>query len=145
MGGQDIHFNEDHIMAGKKFCNKIWNSTRFALGFNPQIKGKLTKIDKQILKEFKKVKKNANKNIEQYKFGHALHGIYDFFWHEFCDVYIEKIKNSPTKENKKILVFILTESLKLLHPFMPFITEEIWSMLPIKGKKLLIIEQWPKT
>ncbi len=145
MGGQDIHFNEDHIMAGKKFCNKIWNSTRFALGFNPQIKGGLTKIDKQILKEFEKVKKTADKNIGQYKFGHALREIYDFFWHEFCDVYIEEIKKSPTKENKKILVFILTESLKLLHPFMPFITEEIWSMLPIKSKNLLIIEQWPKT
>jgi valyl-tRNA synthetase len=145
MGGQDIHFNEDHITAGKKFCNKIWNSTRFALGFNPQIKGKLTKIDKKILKEFKKVKKTANKNIEQYKFGHALREIYDFFWHKFCDVYIEEIKKSPTKENKKILVFILTESLKLLHPFMPFITEEIWEMLPAKKKKLLIIEQWPKT
>ncbi len=145
MGGQDIHFSEEHCMAGKKFCNKIWNSTRFALGFSPQIKGKLTKIDKQILKEFEKIKKTANKNIEQYKFGHALREIYDFFWHEFCDVYIEEIKKLPTKENKKILVFILTESLKLLHPFMPFITEEIWSMLPIKGKKLLIIEQWPKT
>ncbi|MFA4890552.1 MAG: valine--tRNA ligase [Candidatus Paceibacterota bacterium] len=146
MGGQDIHFNEDHIMAGKKFCNKIWNATRFILSFDAQNKANPptggTKADKQIIKEFEKVKKSANKNIEQYKFGHALHEIYEFFWHSFCDIYIEKVKKTNSEESKKILTRILRESLILLHPFMPFITEEIWSTLPEKNKNLLIVEKW---
>ena len=143
MGGQDIHFSEDAIMAGKKFCNKIWNAARFFLEFNHQIKGKSTKTDKKILKEFEKIKKSVNKNIEQYKFGHALHEIYEFFWHSFCDIYIEKTKKTNSEENKKVLKKILNESLIILHPFMPFITEEIWSFLPGR-KNLLIVEKWPK-
>jgi valyl-tRNA synthetase len=113
------------------------------LEFNPQIKGKSTKTDKKILKEFEKIKKSVNKNIEQYKFGHALHEIYEFFWHSFCDIYIEKTKKTNSEENKKVLKKILNESLIILHPFMPFITEEIWSFLPGR-KNLLIVEKWPK-
>lgn len=141
MGDQDIHFNEDHMMAGKKFCNKIWNATRFILSFDSKTKEKQTKVDKQILKEFGKLKKSANKNIEQYKFGHALHEIYEFFWHSFCDIYIEEVKKTNSEENKKALKRVLRESLIILHPFMPFITEEIWSMMP-ENKNLLIIEKW---
>lgn len=148
MGNQDIHFNENHILAGKKFCNKIWNSARFVLSFSPTTKEKQTKADKNILKEFEKVKKSADKNIEQYKFGHALHEIYEFFWHKFCDVYIEEAKKTNSEENKKILIQIMKEILILLHPFMPFITEEIWSIMPENppsgGKNLLIIEKWNK-
>ena len=142
MGDQDIHFNEDHIMAGKKFCNKIWNAARFVFSFEAQNKTKETKADKQILKEFEKIKKSVNKNIEQYKFGHALHEIYEFFWHSFCDVYIEEAKKKNLEENKKILEQILRETIILLHPFMPFITEEIWSTFPEKNKNLLIVEKW---
>lgn len=142
MGGQDIHFNEDHIMAGKKFCNKLWNAARFVLSFEPATKGKQTKSDKKILKEFEKIKKSANKNIEQYKLGHALHEIYEFFWHSLCDIYIEEAKKTNSEENKKTLMCVLRESLILLHPFMPFITEEIWSMLTEKSKNLLIVEKW---
>lgn len=142
MGGQDIHFNEDHIMAGKKFCNKLWNATRFVLSFEPATKEKQTKSDEKILKEFEKLKKSANKNIEQYEFGHALHEIYEFFWHSFCDIYIEEAKKTNSDENKKTLMRVLRESLILLHPFMPFITEEIWSMLTEKSKNLLIVEKW---
>jgi valyl-tRNA synthetase len=141
MGDQDIHFNEDHIMAGKKFCNKIWNSARFVFSFETKSKEKENKLDKKILKEFKKIKKSVNKNIEQYKFGHALHEIYDFFWHSLCDVYIEEAKKTNSEENKKILAQILRETIILLHPFMPFITEEIWSMMP-ENKNLLIVEKW---
>ena len=141
MGDQDIHFNEDHVMAGKKFCNKIWNATRFVFSFEAKSKEKENKLDKQILKDFEKVKKSANKNIEQYKFGHALHEIYEFFWHSFCDIYIEEVKKTNSANNKKILNQVLRESLILLHPFMPFITEEIWSVMP-ENKNLLIIEKW---
>lgn len=157
MGGQDIHWTEEHIMAGKKFCNKMWNATRFVLEQNEklnlksqnsklQIKNKnLSNSDKKILSEFEKLKKSVDKKIEQYKFGHALHEIYEFYWHSFCDKYIEETKKANSAENKKILLKILKESLIILHPFMPFVTEEIWSMMPtdLRYQNLLIIEKWP--
>ncbi len=138
MGGQDMHFSEEHCLAGKKFCNKIWNASRFVLaqsGNSKQIK------NSKILKDFEKVKKSVNKNIEQYKFGQALREIYDFFWHDFCDIYIEESKKNESGQNKETLFFVLEQSLKLLHPFMPFITEEIWGIIN-SDKKLLIIEKW---
>jgi valyl-tRNA synthetase len=149
MGGQDIHFSEDHIVAGKKFCNKIWNATRFVLerSAKEDINGKkLSKEDKKILRELDKVKKTVNKNIDEYKFGHAIRALHEFFWHEFCDKYIEYAKEQKNKNTDAILSHILIESLKLLHPFMPFITEEIWSFIPGKHKtgKMLIIEKWTR-
>jgi valyl-tRNA synthetase len=153
MGGQDIHWAEEHVVAGKKFANKIWNATRFVL---LQIPNKIqisnfkfqTKADKTILKQLEKTKKEINTWIEKYEFGPALHKIYDFFWHDFCDIYLEKSKTQITdkklqKNTQQILAYTLTESIKLLHPFMPFVTEEIWSHLPVKNKKLLLIEKWP--
>ena len=94
-----------------------------------------------ILEKLKKITKLVDKNIKEYKFGQAIHLIYDFFWHDFCDKYIETSKS----EGGAALLPVLTTTLKLLHPFIPFITEEIWSFLPRKGKGLLIIEKWPKT
>ncbi|MBU4223745.1 valine--tRNA ligase [Patescibacteria group bacterium] len=149
MGGQDIHFSEDHIVAGKKFCNKIWNAARFVLERSAKEdinKKKLSKQDKKILRELDKVKKTINKNIDEYKFGHAIRALHEFFWHEFCDKYIEYAKEQKNKNTDAILSRVLVESLKLLHPFMPFITEEIWSFVPGKHKigKLLIIEKWTR-
>ncbi|MBU1159881.1 valine--tRNA ligase, partial [Patescibacteria group bacterium] len=145
MGGQDIHFNEDHCLAGKKFANKIWNATRFVLeksseeNFNEK---KLSAEDKGILKKLSDISKSANKNLNHYKFGQALHEIYDFFWHDFCDLYIEYSKKSKFEETNKVLLYTLKKSLTLLHPFMPFITEEIWSIINTKGKNLLLVEKW---
>ena len=159
MGGQDIHWAEEHVIAGKKFCNKIWNSTRFVLLqiSNSQflISNKIanpkpqTENDKQILASLEKTKREVSALIEKYDFGQALHELHNFFWHEFCDVYIEKSKIQLTTHDlqpatNEILLYILSESLKLLHPFMPFITEEIWSKLPTEDKKLLIVESWPE-
>ena len=156
MGNQDMHWSEEHVVAGKKFCNKIWNSARFLLmqlsDFQPRNLNKplsKTAEDKKIIAALEKIKKEANKRLEKYEFGKALHGLYDFFWHDFCDKYIETSKgqmaDGKLKENtQEILLYVLAESLKLLHPFMPFITEEIWGHLPIKSKSLLIIEKWPK-
>ena len=154
MGGQDIHWAEEHVIAGKKFCNKLWNSTRFVLMRNGEkehdnLKPKaLTDADKHILAVFEKAKKDANKYIEKYEFGQALHILYDFYWHEFCDIYIENSKkqteNDKIIENTRILLaHILSESLKLMHPFIPYITEQLWEVLPIKKKDLLIVEGWP--
>lgn len=158
LGSQDIRFNEDATLTGKKFCNKIWNASRFVLQqieisnlqfsiFNKisNIKPK-TNADKKILKDLEKIVKEIGSKIEKYEFGKALHKLYNFFWHDFCDIYIEKSKiqinnDKLSEDTKLILSKILMDSLKLLHPFMPFITEEIWSQF---DKDLLLIQTWPK-
>jgi valyl-tRNA synthetase len=150
MGSQDIHWSEEALVAGRKFLNKIWNASRFVLAqsgnfqfsiFNFQKPPKpKTDADKEILKRTKEVIKKTNKNIDNFEFGKALRELYDFFWRDFCDVYIEA---SKLQKNSDVLLFVLAVSLRLLHPFLPHITEEIWSKIPIKGKKMLIIEKWP--
>lgn len=160
---QDLHFNEDNMIAGKKFANKIFNAARFALAqledekekniYSIIVKPKpLTVADRKILSKLTKIAKSTEKNINKYAFGAAIRDLYDFFWHEFCDAYIEAAKNQirePKRKNeaqnsKKILVYVLANSLKLLHPFMPFITEELWQFMPLKNKTDLIISPWPK-
>jgi len=179
MGGQDIKFVEDNIVMGRKFCNKLWNASRFVLTNKPtriyadlsslrSLRGfrrikNLTAADKRILEALNKIIKSVNKDLESFRFGQAAHKLYDFFWHDFCDIYIEKSKKQlQTSEFRiqtlKILLFVLLNSLILLHPFIPFITEEIYQKLPIypvksaKGgakqfnrvkKKCLIVEEWP--
>jgi len=159
MGGQDIKFVEDNIVMGRKFCNKLWNASRFVLMNKPSriyadlgslrsqrrftlIKN-LSLADKKILKSLDRAIKSVNKNLESFRFGQAAHILYNFFWHDFCDVYIEKSKTE--KENTQmILLYVLLNSLKLLHPFIPFITEEIYQKIPIKNKEsYLMIEKWP--
>jgi len=161
MKNQDIRWTEEHVIAGQKFCNKIWNATRFVLMNKPSQSGadlkilrsrltqikNLTAADKRILTQLAKTKKVVEKDLDNFHFGQALHKLYHFFWHEFCDKYIEasksQIKNPKLKDNtQKILLYILFEFLKLLHPFMPFITEEIYQNLPIKNRKLLMVEKW---
>ena len=163
MGNQDIRWSEEHVVAGQKFCNKIWNSARFALlqilnsiitkqiprgsfQISKTIKPKTT-ADKKILNQLTKIKKSTEKDLDNYRFGQALHKLYEFFWHNFCDKYIEISKKQMAddklqKNTQEILIYILLSSLKLLHPFMPFITEEIYQQLPIKNKKMLMIEKW---
>lgn len=158
LGGQDIRFNEDPVLTGKKFCNKIWNATRFVLMNKPwpintdlvrrltQKNKNLTAADKKIINGLKEIKLEICNLIEKYEFGKALHNLYDFFWHEYADVYIETAKNQMADEKlkistKNILLKIHLDLLKLLHPFLPFITEEIWSAF--NKKNLLLIEDWP--
>ena len=157
MGGQDIKFVEDNIVMGKKFCNKIWNASRFILMNKPKlidadllrrsalINKNLTPSDKKILKSLNITTKAVNKDLEQFRFGQAAHKLYDFFWHDFCDIYIEQSKKQTERENtQKVLLYILLNSLKLLHPFIPFVTEEIYQKLPLKNKeKFLMVESWP--
>ena len=156
--GQDMKFFEDKIIMGRKFCNKIWNASRFVLLQTKSYKKlsslklskkNLTRADKKILKNLKKTVEAVNKNLENFKFGDSAQILYDFFWHDFCDKYIEQSKNQlENKKQKdktlKILLYVLLNSLILLHPFIPFITEEIYQKLPIKNKKKsLMIEKWP--
>ncbi len=164
-GGQDMRFVKDNIVMGKKFCNKIWNATRFVLiqvqtasrkpqNYSLKLKTKsLASSDKKILKALDKTIKVVNKNLNNFEFGKVTHILYDFFWHDFCDKYIEsaklKVQNAKNKKEKeqaiRVLLYVLVTSLKLLHPFIPFITEEIYQTLPIKNKqKCLMVETWPK-
>ncbi len=166
-GIQDIHFVEDHIVMGKKFCNKLWNASRFVMLQIENSKFEIPTVLTQrnlkqirnskskILKQLNKTVKSVNKDLENYQFGKAAHTLYDFFWHDFCDQYIEEAKKHlynksygrrkcGIDETRATLLYVLLTSLKLLHPFIPFITEEIYQKLPIKNKKKsLMIESWP--
>jgi len=150
LGGQDIHFSEENILMGKKFANKIWNASRFVLGqidktkITGQLPKKISPADKRILKQFKTTNQKVTKDLENFRFGQAAHLLYDFFWHDFCDKYIEISKKQNTAQTNQVLAYLLLNSLKLLHPFMPFVTEEIYQKLPFKEKKFLMIEKWPK-
>jgi len=149
--GNDLKIGEEKIVAYRNFANKIWNATRFVL--NPKhlrgvpqaqhhLGGELHPDDKWILKETKKAVKQVTSLIEKYRFDLAAGEIYEFFWHTFCDKYIEMSKKRR-EEAQPTLIYVLETSLKLLHPFMPFITEEIWQMLPGK-RQPLVISPWPK-
>jgi len=137
LGGQDIRFAEDHVAMGKKFCNKLWNISRFVL---TQTEGEISyelpdgiefpEEEERILGLLEETRLKVEKAIQEYRFGDATHDIYDFVWKEFADKFIEYSKDKNTDENKVVLGFCLTSVLKMLHPFIPFITEEIWSTLP---------------
>jgi len=159
--GRDIIVSEDRIIAQRNFATKIWNAARFTfqnLGKELDFlkikkeKLKLIKEDKWIFSELEKTIKKSNKYFEKFQFHQAAKEIYNFFWHKFCDKTIEDVKKR-LKENRnlkdkliarRVLYEIFLTSLKLLHPFMPFITEELYQRLPGKQKEALIIEDWPK-
>jgi len=148
-GNQDMKFVEDNIVMGKKFCNKIWNASRFVLANKPKrvsanLSKNLTSADKKILSQLDKTIKSVNKDLESFKFGKTAHTLYDFFWHDFCDIYLEKSKKQNDEKTKNILIHVLSNSLILLHPFIPFITEEIYQKMPIKKEKSLMVEKWPR-
>ena len=158
----DIVISEDKIITQARFVTKIWNASRFILqnldkNFDPQKikKGglKMTTKDKWILKETKKISQEVSRDIEKFDFHRAAEKVYHFFWHKFCDKYIEDAKNrlyskKALKKEKEtcqfVLYSVLIDSLKLLHPFMPFVTEAVYQKLPKKPKKALISEDWPK-
>ncbi|MBD3282244.1 MAG: valine--tRNA ligase [Candidatus Portnoybacteria bacterium] len=159
--GRDIIASEEKIIAQKRFVNKIWNAARFFMqiieGNNIKIekdvkKLKLEKEDEWILNEFKKTSKKVDQALEKYNFHIAAEELYDFFWYKLCAKTIENVKdriyNTEDQKEKNnaasVLYFTLLNSLKLLHPFMPFITEEIYQLLPETNKKALIIEEWPE-
>ncbi len=144
--GSDSIIYEEKIKGYRNFANKIWNASRFVLtnlkGFDPKIKPKLSKKDKKILRELNGFSKEISELMDSFKFHQAAEKIYHYFWHTFCDKIIEKEKSRLQGSNKKekgasqyLLLEILKTNLKLLHPFMPFITEEIYQKLPIHPVK----------
>ena len=154
--GNDIVAAEDKVIAQKRFANKIWNASKFVMAnlgadFNPADvkKPKYTKEDKWILKKLEKTAKKVTTDMEKFRFHEAAQETYHFFWHKFCDKTIEDVKiriknnSKDADEGKLVLWTVLYNSLKLLHPFMPFVTEAIYQKLPSKPKELLMIEEWP--
>jgi len=150
--GTDMNLSEDKIKAYKKFANKIWNVSRFVLDsikdlgeidLDSQTIEKLRNSSHQI-KDLDKIISDITDDMENYRFYLASEKIYHYVWHEFADKIIEETKNDLDNPKTQLMLFnILQKILKTLHPFMPFITEEIWKEMPIKNKELLIIEKWP--
>ncbi|MBU4480233.1 valine--tRNA ligase [Patescibacteria group bacterium] len=155
--GQDIKFNEDKIKAYKKFSNKIWNIARFiysnidGFDYDNFDANKLTDYEKDVLKYFDDLIVEITGEMKEYKLYLTSEKLYHFVWHELADKILEESKkalNDETtatdKANKQFMLLNLFEKiLKTLHPFMPFITEEIWKDFPKKNKQLLMIENWP--
>lgn len=143
-GVQDLRFSEDNIIMGKKFANKFWNIARYILmkcGDNYEFNfEKRPASKKPIVSKLEEIASGVEKNVNEYKFGQAAHLLYDFIWHDLADKYLEETKDKNDEETKQILAFLMINCLKLLHPFMPFVTETIYRH--IKPKELLMIEQW---
>jgi len=154
--GQDMKFGEDALLMSQRFVNKLWNASKFTMMnledyksvSRETIEKQLTKADKEILAKLDETIKKTNKYLDKYDFQHAVEMLYEFFWHEFCDKCIEdtKVRIRDNAESKLAahytLETVLKASLKLLHPFMPFVTEAIWTGLDEKTP--LIITEWPK-
>ncbi len=155
--GSDMRFYMERVEASRNFANKLWNATRFVLmNLEDGVLesdldlAKLQEEDRWILSKMNSVIADMTKNLEKYELGMAAAKIYDFIWSDFCDWYIEMVKSrlfgedlEDKKTAERVLLLVLSNILKLLHPFMPFITEEIWSHLPARTTKL-ILASWPK-
>ena len=148
--GMDLRYDDDKVKATWNFINKLWNASRYVLmniedlNVEKYDKEKLSLSDKWILTEKNKLIKNVTRNMNNYNFHNAGNQIYDFTWTKFCDWYIELSKNDMNENTKIVLLDILTTILKLLHPFMPYVTEEIYGKLPIKETKSIMISSYPK-
>ena len=153
--GNDMRFSDEKVEASRNFANKIWNAARFILmnldenEYAPYVPKNLAIEDKWILSKYNDLIKDVTDSLEKYELGMAVQKLYDFIWDVFCDWYIEiaKIrlngKCATAKATvKAVLVYVMSNTLKLLHPFMPFITEEIWQTLPHDGDSIMISE-WP--
>jgi valyl-tRNA synthetase len=140
----DISLSEDNIRGQRNFANKIWNIARFVLDSPKGKQRKRNSDDLWIIKELKASSSKISKSLDKFRLNEAAEEIYDFIWHKFADVYLEKAK-TRRQDAQRILELVLQESLKLLHPFAPFVTEAIWQ----EGKErfdspILIKSSWPK-
>lgn len=154
--GNDLRFSEEKVSASRNFANKIWNAARFILmniegkDIDCALPKKLYTSDKWILNRFNNVTAAVTENLEKFELGMAVSKLYDFIWDDFCDWYIELAKirmNGADEESadsaRRVLVWTMSNTLKLLHPFMPYITEEIWQTMPHDGEAL-IVAKWPE-
>ncbi len=151
--GGDISLSEEKVRGYRNFSNKLWNAGRFVLAHKAKLKSQisnikatsqvpnLTKMDREILDKLNQAVESVTESIEKYRLDLAAAELYHFFWHEFCDKYLEDYKKGLVSYS--VLVESFAKLLKLLHPFMPFITEELWHTLPRKHDTPLIISRWP--
>ena len=154
--GNDTRYSDEKVAASRNFANKIWNAARF---LHMNIDGKdvpcrlpehLTLEDRWIVGKFNRVARDMTENLDKFELGVAVQKVYDFLWGDFCDWYIELAKlrlnggdESSAQGAHQVLVWVMSNTLKILHPFMPFITEEIWQSLPHEGEALMIAP-WPE-
>jgi valyl-tRNA synthetase len=169
--GNDQRFRQESVEAGRNFANKIWNASRFVLmnlseqeqprfayeSYNPQkmIVG-LKRIDKWILHRYNETIGKVDRLLEDYELGEAARLVYEFIWNDFCDWYVElskyylygseeeKVTDVDRRRTRSVLAFVLDGMMRLLHPFMPFISEEIWQHLPYRKEEALVIAGWPE-
>lgn len=155
--GNDMRFYWERVESTRNFANKLWNASRFVLmnltdydeNFDPQASD-YTLADKWILSRYNQTVSDVTRNLERFELGEAGRAIYEFIWNEFCDWYIELSKarlynkedNRARQTAQSVLCYVLENTLKLLHPFMPFITEEIWQHIPHEGYSI-IVASWP--
>jgi len=150
--GNDLKLNENDIRGYGKFANKIWNASRFVFEKTGDIDfenlPKLDEEDSLSQKELATLLKEITREMDEFRFSIVAEKLYHYFWYTFADVIIERSKkkileNKNADSAKALLLLQLTDLLKVLHPFVPFVTEEIWSTMPIKNKNLLLVEKWP--
>ncbi len=153
--GNDMRFSDEKVGASRNFANKLWNASRFILmnigdeNIKCELPANLALEDKWVISLYNDLVKEVTDNLEKFELGMAVAKLYDFIWDVFCDWYIEIAKirlqkgGSEAKDAKQVLVWVMSNTLKLLHPFMPFITEEIWQTLPHDGESIMI-SAWPE-
>ena len=157
--GNDMRFIPEKVEAYRNFANKVWNASRFALmnleGFDPDqhvLSNELNLADRWILSRFETVTVEVTRHLDRYDVGEGARALYDFVWSELCDWYIELIKprlygqdgERSKADAQYVLWYVLQETLQLLHPYMPFITEEIWQHLPHEGETIMLAP-WPQS
>ncbi|GBF22606.1 valyl-tRNA synthetase [Candidatus Gastranaerophilus sp. (ex Termes propinquus)] len=147
-GGQNIKLADERFEYGRNFANKVWNASRFVLqnlenpsSVAPLDLSKLSLSDKWILNELNELAQGVNENIKNYRFAEAAGLVYEFFWNSYCDWYLEL---SKVEKNESVLTYVLDKTLRLLHPIMPHITEQIWQFLPIeKDSEFIMKSEFP--
>ena len=146
--GQDLRYDEEKVKSTWNFINKLWNASRFCLMNIEDLKvydfSDLDVQDKWILSKLNKVISKVTKNMESYEFNNAGGELYNFIWSDFCDSYIEMSKFSlESVSTKSTLCYVINAILKMLHPFMPYVTDEIYSMLPIRDAENIMVSSYP--
>ncbi len=155
--GNDMRYIPERVEASRNFANKIWNAARFILmnlendNVLPINIDDLALEDKWIISKYNTLVRDVTENLDRFELGMAVQKLYDFIWDVFCDWYIEICKARLNGEDEKakntarsVLVYVFTNTLALLHPFMPFITEEIWQTMPHGDEQALMVTEWPK-
>lgn len=152
--GNDMRYSDKKVEASRNFANKLWNAARFILmnldgSEEAGLPDELALEDKWVLSLYNDLVKEVTDNLERFELGIAVQKLYDFIWDVFCDWYIELAKirlqkgDEPAQCAKRVLIYVMSNVLKLLHPFMPFVTEEIWQSLPHDGASIMVSD-WPQ-